>query len=233
MSQQSKRKKGTPISLDDFNFNPSELDLKFSRNLITVFDGYRINRTYELAFIDKKINKGELPQSFIRQWGVIRKVLHKLAAIGPKIPGIEGWLNRKQYFSFASMALLTIVAPVLLLTWVFQWAFLQDFIIPLAVLAIAMVLINFLASAWYNRKIAWEIHYYIEANPNLVENERKHLRKWVQELIYHVARLMRKSGEDPDKNLTKFFNDDYEGILILKEPAGLRKHYVVKIKLTS
>ncbi|MFW9963569.1 MAG: hypothetical protein ACFFCX_08400 [Candidatus Sifarchaeia archaeon] len=233
MSQQSKRKKGPPISLDDFDFNPSELDLKFSQNLITVLDGYRIHRTYDLGFVDKKIKEGELPRSFIKQWGAIRSVLHKFAAIGPKVPGVESWLNRKQYISFASMALLTIVAPILLLTWVFQWAFLQDFIVPLAIIAIAMVLTNFLASAWFNRKIAWEIHNYIEENSHLVDNERKHLQKWVQELIYHVARLMRKSGEDPDKKLIKFFNNDYSGIEVLKEPAGFRKHYVVKIKLTS
>lgn len=232
MSQQPPRKKETTISLDDFEFNPSELDLKFSKNLITVLDGYRIHRTYDLGFIDKKVNEGELPRSFIKQWGVIRKVLHKLAAIGPKVPGVERWLNIKQTISFASMAMLTIVAPVLLLTWVFRWAFLQDFIVPLAVIAIALVLINFLASGWYNRKIAWEVHYYVEGNPRLVGRERKHLQKWVQELVYHVARLMRKNGADPDKNRIKFFNDDYKGIEVIQEPGGFRKHYVVKIKLS-
>jgi hypothetical protein len=233
MSRPAKSKKGAPVTLEDFNFSPAELDLKFSRNLLTVLDGYRINRTYDLGFIDKKINEGELPRSFIKQWAVIRKVLHKLAAIGPKVPGVERWLNIKQYFSFGSMAMLTIVAPVLLLTWVFRWAFLQDYVVPLAVVAIALVLINFLVGAWYNRKIAWEIHNYLEANPSLVEKERLHLQKWVQELIYHVARLMRKSGIDPDTQHTKFFNDDYKGIEVVKEPAGLRKHYVVKIKTSS
>ena len=101
MSQRPHRKKETTISLDDFEFNPSELDLKFSKNLISVLDGYRIHRTYDLGFIDKKINEGELPRSFIKQWGVIRKVLHKLAAIGPKVPGVERWLNIKQTISFS------------------------------------------------------------------------------------------------------------------------------------
>jgi hypothetical protein len=233
MSQRSKRDRDSKASLDDFEFDPSELDLKQSKNLITVMDGYRIQRTYDLGFIDKGINKGELPKSFIRQWGTIRTVLHKLAAIGPKVPGVESWLNRKQYFSFISLAALTIVAPLLLLTWVFQWEALQVFSVPLAVVAVALMLLNWFMSSWYNRKVAWAIHYYVEDNPNLVSKERDLLKKWVQILIHHTARIMRRGGYDPDKNLVKFFNNDYVGVEMLKEPAGIRKHYVMKIKLTG
>ena len=99
MSHRSKRSKGKPTSLEDFKFDPNGLDLKFARNLITVLDGYRIQRTYDLAFVDKAINKGELPANFIKQWGTIRAVLHKLAAIGPKVPGVEDDLKKKQYIS--------------------------------------------------------------------------------------------------------------------------------------
>jgi hypothetical protein len=233
MSQRPKRERDSKASLDDFEFDPSELDLKQSKNLITVLDGYRIQRTYDLGFVDKGINKGELPKSFIRQWGTIRAVLHKLAAIGPKVPGVESWLNRKQYFAFISLAALTIVAPLLLLTWVFQWEALQALSIPLAVLAVALMLVNWFMSSWYNRKVAWAIHYYVEDNPNLVSKERASLKKWVQILIHHTARVMRRGGYDPDKNLVKFFNNDYIGVEMLKEPARMRKHYVMKIKLTG
>jgi hypothetical protein len=233
MSQQSRRDKDTKVSIDDFDFDPSELDLKQSKNLITVLDGYRIQRTYDLGFVDKGINKGELPKSFIRQWGTIRAVLHKLAAIGPKVPGVETWLNHKQYFSFISLAALTIVAPLLLLTWVLQWEALQGVAIPLAVLAVGLMLVNWFMSSWYNRKVAWAVYYYIEDNPQLVSKEQAVLKKWVQILVHHTARVMRRGGFDPDKNLVKFFNNDYVGIEVLKEPGGLRKHYVVKIKLTG
>ena len=233
MSPSSNREHDSKASIDDFEFDPSELDLKQSKNLLTVLDGYRIQRTYDLRFVDKAINKGDMPKSFIRQWGTIRALLHKLAAIGPKVPGVESWLNRKQYFAFLSLAVLTIAAPVLLLTWVFRLEMLQDIAMPLALVAVALMLINFLLSSWYNRKVAWAIHYYLEDNPNLVAKERAVLKKWVQSLIHHTARVMRQSGLDPDKNLVKFFNDDYVGIEVLKEPAGIRKNYVVKIKLTG
>jgi len=193
-------------------------------------DGYRINRTYDLGFVDKAMNKGDLPQSFTKQWGTIRTVLHKLAAIGPKVPGVETALNRKQYMSFLSMATLTIVVPVLLIAWVFQVAILTPWAIPLALLAVALMMINFLVGGWYNRKVAWLIHYHLEENPSLTRKENVVLKKWVQILIQYVARTMRKDGIDPEKNLIKFFNVDYSGIDVLKEPSGFRKHYVVRIR---
>ncbi|MHA2211878.1 MAG: hypothetical protein ACW992_01810, partial [Candidatus Thorarchaeota archaeon] len=94
MSRREKpKKRDYSTILDEFKFDPGGLDLKISRNLITVFDGYRINRTYDITFVDKAIKAGNVPKSFVRQWGVIRTMLHKLAAIGPKIPGVERWLN--------------------------------------------------------------------------------------------------------------------------------------------
>jgi len=229
MSHRSKHSKGKTTSLDDFKFDPNGLDLKFARNLITVFDGYRINRTYDLTFVDKAMNKGELPQSFTRQWGTIRAVLHKLAAIGPKVPGVEESLNRKQYMSFLSLAFITIAVPILLIAWVFQVAFLTPIAIPLALLAVGLMLVNFLVGAIYNRRVAWAIHYYLEENPELTARENVVLRNWVQILVNYVARNMRKSGTDPEKNLVKFFNEDYTGIEVIKVPSGFRKHYVVKI----
>jgi hypothetical protein len=180
--------------------------------------------------MDKAIEKGTLPMSFIKQWGTIRGVLHKLAAIGPKVPGVEHSLNKKQYMSFVSLATLTITVPLLLLTWVFQIEFLSPWAIPLAFLAVGLMMINFLVGGWYNRKVAWLIFNYLEENPNLTKNENIFLKKWVQTMIHHIAKILRRSGEDPEKNLIKFFNRDYNGIVVLKEPSSFRKHYVVMIK---
>ena len=232
MSRKSKKeKRESSASLDDFQFNPTKLDLRFSKNLLTVLDGYRIQRTYDLGFIDKKVGEGDLPRSFVQQWGTMRPVLTKLAAIGPKVPGVESALNRRQAMSFAGMAALTIAVPILLLTYVFQLSWLAPIGIPIAVLAIGLMLISWLSSGWYNRKVAWLIHDYVEQNQALVSNERRHLKKWVQTLVTHISFLMRKSGDSPEKNQIKFFNVDYTGIDVIKEPGGLRKHYVVQIRV--
>jgi hypothetical protein len=226
-----KTKRAPAISLDEFKFNPVNLDLRFSKNLLTVLDGYRIQRTYDLGFIDKKIGEGDLPRSFVQQWGTMRKALTKLAAIGPKVPGVESSLNRRQTMSFIGMASLTIAVPILLFTYVFRLNWLTPIGLPLALIAVGLMFISWLTSAWYNRKVAWLIHDYVEANQALVSNERRHFKKWVQILIQHIASTMRKTDEDPDKNLIKFFNDDYTGIEVQKEPGGIRKHYVMKILL--
>jgi len=41
---------------------------------------------------------------------------------------------------------------------------------------------------------------------------------------------MRIENIAPEKKLTKFYNNDYKGIEVVKEPGGLRKHYVMKIQ---
>lgn len=234
MSRKVKRKKsGSSIHLDDFQFDPSELELKFSRNLITVMDGYRIQRTYDLTFVDKALREGKVPRSFMAQWGTIRTTLHKLAGIGPKVPGVEKWMVRRQMISFLAMALLTITVPLLLLTFVFVVEWIAPIVTPLAVIALALVLTSWITSAWFNRKIAWAIWNYIEENPEVASKERKVLHEWVQKLIYHCARIMRKEGIDPESKLTKFFNNDYQGITVIKEPGGFRKHYVVQIRTRS
>ncbi len=88
MSQAPKSRKEPPApDLESFEFDPAGLDMKWSKNLISVFDGYRIHRCYDLAFIEKAIGRGDVPKSFIKQWGTIRPLLHKLAAVGPKVPG--------------------------------------------------------------------------------------------------------------------------------------------------
>ncbi len=230
MSHRSKSTKGKQTSLEDFKFDPTGLSLKFSKSLISVFDGYRINRTYDLRFVDKAMNKGDLTQNFTKQWGTIRGVLHRLAAIGPKVPGVESTLNKKQYMSFLSIAMLTIVVPILMITWVFQVAFLTPYAVPLALLAVGLVMINYLVSAWFNRKVAWAIFEYLESNPGLTQRENVILQKWVQALIGYVARMMRKDGVDRQRNLIKFFNVDYAGIDVQKEPSTFRKHYVVIIR---
>jgi len=40
---------------------------------------------------------------------------------------------------------------------------------------------------------------------------------------------MRKDGTDSNKKLTKFFNNDFKGVEVVKEPGGFRKHYIMKI----
>ncbi|MHA2302635.1 MAG: hypothetical protein ACXACD_16945, partial [Candidatus Thorarchaeota archaeon] len=155
MSHREKRdkkaKRGPAISLNEFNFSPANLDLRFSKNLLTVLDGYRIHRTYDLGFIDKKIGDGDLPRTFIQQWGTMRKALTKLAAIGPGVPGVESCLNRRQLMSFAAMASLTIAAPILLFTYFFRLSWLAPIGLPLALIAVGMMLASWQTSAWYNR----------------------------------------------------------------------------------
>jgi hypothetical protein len=230
MSQSSKgQKESTIVNLDSFEFDPTMLDLKWSKNLISVLDSYRIHRCYDLTFIEKAVGRGDLPKGFTRQWTTIRSVLHKYAAVGPDVPGVQGWMKQRQSVQFISLILLTIAFPLLMFAWIFRWESISWFTTPFAAVTIVLMLVAFLTSGYYNRKVAWAVFHHIEDNAGMFGNENKHLKKWVQALIWHLSRLMRKDQLKPRKNLVKFWNDDYDGIIVMKEPHGFRKSYVVKI----
>jgi hypothetical protein len=229
MSDASTKKKGLGIPLEEFKFDPTDFDLKLTQSLITVIDGYRIFRCFDLTFVDKRQKKGELPRGFIKQWPTIRGVLHKFAAVGPGVPGVEGWLKQRQIIAFAALALLTISAPLLVFGWIFRIDWINAINIPLALTAVGSVFLSAITNAWYNRKVAWAIFYYTEGNPSLLAKEKELLFEWVQALIYHAARTMRRSAISSEKKLTRVYNNDYKGVEITQEPKGLRKHYTIRI----
>jgi hypothetical protein len=232
LSKKQKKRK-TIVNLDDFQFDPSTLDLKWSKNLITTFDGYRIHRCFDLTFIEKAVGQGELSRSFVNQWKVIRTVLHKFAAIGPNVPGVQKKLFRKQITSLTSMILLTFALPLMVFTWVFRIEFLQPFAFPFAIFAAFLALTAWTVSNYYNRQIAWSIVHYLDENPQLLNKEQKHLKKWVEVLIPHTARLIRKESLEFEEEPVKFYNDDYDGIIVVKEPNFYRKHYTVMLGVSS
>jgi hypothetical protein len=215
------------VNLDDFQFDPSSLDLKWSKDFITVLDGYRIHRCYDLTFIEKAVEQGVFPQSFIRQWRVIRTVLHKFAAVAPNVPGVEKMLFRRQIISFAMLIMITISLPLTIFGWAFNVTFLAPLIFPIALVVAVLAFTTWTISNYYNNRVAWAIVNYLDSNPQLLAREHKHLKIWVQILIWHTARQIRRESKPLEEERIKFFNDDYDGISVLKAPRHFRKNYVV------
>ncbi len=233
MSRRQKERKESlrRAGLKDFRLDPTGLDLKWSKDLITTIDGYRINRCFDLTFIEKAVGQGVFPERFIRQWKTIRSVLHKFAAIGPEVPGVMKYLSRRMAIQYAALILMTIMIPLAVLTYALNWTSIVWIVFPMTIVAVIFVFSQMLTNAWYNRKIAWAIQDYLDLDRGRLRDERIALRDWVQILIDHSSRLMRKQDEDPDDHPVKFYNDDYKRISVQKEPRLLRKHYVVLLKL--
>lgn len=225
----SAKKKGIGIPLEEFKFDPSSLDLDLSQTFISVFDGYRIYRCYDISFVERRQSKGTIPREFFRQWATIRGVLHKFAAVGPTVPNVEKWLRQRQYIAFLSLALLTISAPLLVFGLIFRLEWVYPISIPLSLVAVGAVFLSALTNTWFNRKVAWAIWDYTQNTPGLLKKENDLLHEWTQELIYHAARIMRREGVDSTKKRTKIYQTDYKGIEVVQEPGGFRKHYTIRI----
>jgi hypothetical protein len=223
------KKKGISIPLDEFKFDPSSLDLDLSQTFISVFDGYRIFRCFDITFVERRQKKGKVPLSFLKQWGTIRSILHKFAAVGPGVPNVEKWLKQRQIIAFLALALLTISAPLLVFGLIFRLEWVYPLSIPLSLVAVGAIFLSALTNTWFNRKVAWAIWDYTQNTPGLLKKENDLLHEWTQALIYHAARIMRKEGIDSAKKRTKIYQTDYKGIEILQEPGGFRKHYTIRI----
>ncbi|MEM2143709.1 MAG: hypothetical protein QXS20_06395 [Candidatus Thorarchaeota archaeon] len=219
------------MDVDSFEFDPSSLDLEWSKDFITVFDGYRIHRCFDLTFIEKALGEGKLGKDFIRQWKFVRTVLHRFAAVSPEVPGVMTWYTRRQALRFFSLILITVTVPAVVLSWVFYQVWLIPYTITLAIIAGLTMAITWTMGHYYNRKIAWAIEHYWEDHPELLVREKMALKRWTQTTIHHARRLMRRTGADPAKNLIKFYNNDYEGIRVLNEPNLYRKHYTVQLEV--
>ncbi|MHA1588708.1 MAG: hypothetical protein ACTSV9_08050 [Candidatus Thorarchaeota archaeon] len=229
MIRKSKKwKQPASDNLEDVEFNPSGLDLKWSKNLTTTIDAYRIYRCYDLGSIERAIGKGKMPRSFVKQWRMIRSVLHRFAAVTPKIPSIEKMMMRRQILQFSALILVTIGVPAIVLTFILRLDDIAWFTYPLGFFAGAMFAVTALITAAYNRKIAWTIFHYIEDHPDLLKAEKARLHEWSQKLIRYTGRLVRKDGLDLDKNLLKLYSNDYDGVTFIKEPSRFRKHYVAR-----
>jgi hypothetical protein len=172
--------------------------------------------------MEKRRSKGEIPRGFLRQWPTIKGVLHKFAAVGPRVPGVENLLRNRQIIALIS-------APMLVIGWILNIEWIVAINIPLALTAIFAVFTSAVTNAWYNRKVAWAIYEYTESDTRLLAKEKKLLHEWTQALIYHAARVMRKEGIDSKKKATKFYTNEYKGVEVLDEPKGLRKHYSMRI----
>lgn len=232
MTIMSKRKRVEPSQdqdLNSFEFSPTGLDLEWTKDMITVFDGYRIHRCFDLTFIEKAIGEGRLPRTFVDQWKVIRTVLHKFAAVGPKVPGIIKLYERRQLLRYIATFLMVAAVPTIVATYVFSLVWLAPISLPLVAVAVVFFVIQWTVGHYINLKTARMIDDYWIEHKSLLRAENNALKKWTQRLIAHAKFRLRKEDQLSSKNPIKFYNDDYDGIIVKATPNWYRKHYVVNI----
>jgi hypothetical protein len=231
MSRRNRPKTPADEDLESFEFSPSGLDLEWTKDMITVFDGYRIHRCFDLTFIEKAIGEGRLPRAFVDQWRFVRTVLHKFAAVGPQIPGIIKQYERRQWLRYIATFLMVAAVPTIVATYVFSLVWLAPIALPLTGIAVIFFAIQWMAGHYINLKTAKMIDEYWDENKSLLRAENSALRQWTQSLIDHAKFRLRKENQLPEKNPVKFYNADYQGIIIKAKPNWYRKHYVIQIAI--
>ncbi|MHA1754958.1 MAG: hypothetical protein ACTSYR_05535 [Candidatus Odinarchaeia archaeon] len=244
----SKVEKASKKVVETLGF-PSETKVNVVLNIISLIDGYRINRCPDFRKLDESIKKGILGRKFAESWKNIRKVLWRIGTFPKNIPSVNKMMTIRILTQITSIIMM-VIASVMVIAALFielpsivMFSGLTLYVVASAVLGFSMLI---------RRRIAIKIaEYYYEDRARWTK-EQQFLKRKVQQLIDALIRHLRKlkiAGKDKnlnklEKNASvkeynkimakykfKLFNVDYTGIRVIKKPSAIRKHYEVLPKI--
>ncbi|MHA1238766.1 MAG: hypothetical protein ACTSSJ_05975 [Candidatus Odinarchaeia archaeon] len=197
------------------------------RKVITLLDGYIINKFKDPTKIGKSVESGEAGIKIKRNWGKIWGVLCDLTRLTSKIPKAVKYLKLFNLINLSAAAIfsLSVVLFMLHFTLNIPWIIGGIFLIS----ALSFIL---LARSYLMRKIALSIEEYASTHKDEFEDKRLFLKNFVQELIFDLRDYFRRSKLNPRDYPFHIYNLEYKGIEVTKKPGILRKASIAIVKLT-
>ncbi len=218
-------------------------------NIISLIDGYRINRCPDFRRLDDNIKKGVLGRAFAEKWKNIRKVLWRIGTFPKNIPNVNKMMTLRILTHIAGLILM-LVASSIVIASLFLTLDRLILYIGLAMYAIGTSVLGF--AMLLRRRIAIKIAEYYYEDHDRWKREQAYLRGVVQQLIDGLIRYLRqrkKMGNDKvlnqvekdtplkkyqklmSKYMIRMYNIDYTGLIVVKKPNAFRKHYEVVPKI--
>lgn len=218
-------------------------------NIISLVDGYRINRCPDFRKLDDNIKKGVLGRVFAEKWKNIRKVLWRIGTFPKNIPNVNKMMTLRIMTQIAGVVFMLVASTMVIAAMFLDLPGLILYI-GLAIYAIGGSLLGF--AMLLRRRIAIKIAEYYYEDHDRWRREQAYLKAVVQQLIDGLIRYLRqRKSSKADKLLNqigkdtplkkykklmskykiKMYNVDYTGISVLKRPTAVRKHYEVVPKI--
>jgi hypothetical protein len=205
-----------------------EVDLNVLKRLITIIDGYRINRCTELGRIEKDIQADKVGSKIAQEWKDIRRLLYKVASVPRTIPKAVKLTKMRITIRFLTFAYFAVAFILIMPILFFNSPFIE---LPpgvygiISMIAVVSVIAERFSDHFLNWKIAVEIDNYYKSHPEKFRFLRLQLKKIVQDLINTLSKHVKDRNEDPKKHAFILYNIDYEGITITRNPGRLTKYY--------
>jgi len=195
--------------------------------MISILDGYLVNRFDDFAAYDQKVKQGKLGRTFAEHWKETKKNLERLSGSLREIPGLGVWSKTQTTSRGLSFGLTAIGLVVL-----FSQPFFQSprFYLGLAIFYGGLIL---LVVSWYSGwRLSKELQRYFDSHPQKYRFAREYVKERAQELILVLRQHMRNHGLPEAAVRLELFNVDYRGIVAQKRSRLSRKH-VASLDLTA
>ena len=228
---------------------PLQTKLKGLSTVISLIDGYRINRCPDFRKLDDQIKKGVLGRPFAEKWKNIRKVLWRIGTFPQNIPNVNKMMTIRIVSQISGIIIMLIASSLVIaqlflnLPTLIMAVGLGLYVLGTSLIGLAMLI---------RRRIAVKIAEFYYEDHERWKREQAYLKGVVQQLIDVLRRQIKRrkiAGTEKgleklkdnmsekeyarimEKYKMKMYNIDYTGIKIIKKPGTMRKNYVVLPKM--
>lgn len=199
-----------------------KLDLTLLRKVITLLDGYRVNRFMDPVRIGDLVKSGAVGEELQKEWDELYQVMYDMSRIPANTPKTVKLLKRLNLTEKMSIVNIAVTALLLALSFVLGFSWLVGIIF--ATIAFPATIG---ARAYLYRQVSDEIDKYIEEHPEKFVRRKGWLKQQVQRSIGILNKYVRQFEREPANYPFELYNTDYSGIIVKKEPGTIRKGYVV------
>ena len=202
-----------------------KIDLTLLRKVITLLDGYRVNRFMNPTRIGDLVKAGALGKDLQNDWDELHQVMYDMSRVPantPKTIRLLKFLNLTEKLSIINIfitALLIALSFIIGISWIIGVVF--------ATIAIPATIG---ARAYLYRQVSNEIDKYVEEHPEKFVKKKAWLKQQVQRIIGTLTRYVKQFEREPSNYPFELYNTDYSGISVIKRPGSLRRGFVVILK---
>ena len=212
------------------NKKENSIDPAALRKAIWLIDSYRADLFYDLTWIEKKAEEGNLGRSFHSKWKDLKNDMMKMASVTSRVPGITKLARMQGYFESLSQ----ISIPLIVFTG------LVDIMVPgglhlpfpasyLTVVMVSLMIASLAARSLMGKRIGAKIEGYLRNNPDTNKLKKFEVKDAVQSLIEELRKYLSETGKVPKKHLVGLTFLDYDHVEMVSKPRPWRRYYLAQV----
>lgn len=209
-------------------------DLKSAKRAIFILDSYRALTTEDFRELEKDVKEGKLGKGFESEWREIKKILRRMAKI-PKsqkrlldLAALQQTLiNLGLTLGMFSLTLMVFGVLAIIGRWTKFIPIVNQIFRYIGIPLLIVLVIIFIGPPLIARKLSDKLEEFYRKRKQVFKEELEYLKNIIQRLIYGLRDYVLQNKDKLKAKQIEFYlyNTDYDGIIIVKQPARLRPYY--------